>query len=115
MDHVRRPGFHGRGRERRRSWRHIKTGRTPYAAVSDFERPYAAMPQMAPVPRYGPMLLPPQEVYRDRPRQRVFAARDSAAARLVYTIAVIDRGGDGRAAGDRCAQRADPAFSCRPI
>lgn len=71
-----------------------QTGRTPYAAVSDFERPYAAMPEMAPVPRYGPMLLPPQEVYaiiRDNgfsplgiPRQRGF----------VYTIAVIDRGGD---------------------
>jgi hypothetical protein len=71
-----------------------QTGRTPYAAVSDFEGPYAAMPEAGPVPRYGPMLLPPQEVYtvvRDNgfsplgiPRQRGF----------VYTIAVIDRGGD---------------------
>src|SRR3984957_12574031 len=69
-----------------------QTGRTPYAAVSDFESPYAAMPEAG--PRYGPMLLPPQEVYavvRDNgfsplgiPRQRGF----------VYTIAVIDRGGD---------------------
>ena len=41
-----------------------ETGRPPYAAVSDFEGPYAAMPPEAgPVPRYGPMLLPPQEVY----------------------------------------------------
>jgi hypothetical protein len=71
-----------------------QSGRTPYAAVSDFEGPYAAMPEAGPVPRYGPMLLPPQEVYavlRDNgfsplgiPRQRGF----------VYTIAVIDRGGD---------------------
>ena len=71
-----------------------QTGRTPYAAVSDFESPYAAMPEAGPVPRYGPMLLPPQEVYavvRDNgfsplgiPRQRGF----------VYTIAVIDRDGD---------------------
>lgn len=71
-----------------------QSGRTPYAAVSDFEGPYAAMPEAGPVPRYGPMLLPPQEVYavlRDNgfsplgiPRQRGF----------VYTIAVIDPGGD---------------------
>jgi hypothetical protein len=86
-----------------------QSGRTPYAAVSDFEGPYAAMPEAGPVPRYGPMLLPPQEVYavlRDNgfsplgiPRQRGF----------VYTIAVIDRGGDdGRLVID--AHRADLAF-----
>jgi len=67
-------------------------GRSPYAVVSDIQGPHAAMPP--PVPRYGPTLLPPQEVYtvvRDSgfsplgiPRQRG----------LVYTIAVIDRGGD---------------------
>ena len=80
----------------RRCWRRIEAGRPPYAAVSDFEGPYAAMPPDAPVPRYGygPTLLPPQEVYtvvRDNgfsplgiPQQRGF----------VYTIAVIDRGGD---------------------
>ena len=71
-----------------------QTGRTPYAAVSDFGGPYAAMPEAGAVPRYGPVLLPPQEVYaivRDSgfsplgiPQQRGF----------VYTIAVIDRGGD---------------------
>jgi hypothetical protein len=80
-------------------------GRSPYQAVSDVDGPYAAMPQEAPGPRYpeprypeprygGPMLLPPQEVYRivresgfsplGIPRQRGF----------VYTISVIDRGGD---------------------
>jgi hypothetical protein len=83
-------------------------GRSPYAAVSDVDGPYvggpttggpyAAAPPEVPGPRYGgPMLLPPQEVYtvvREAgfsplgiPRQRGF----------VYTIAVIDRGGnDGR-------------------
>ena len=50
--------------------------------ASDIGVPYAAMPQDVPVPRYGPSLLPPQEVYTVRPRKRVFAARSSAAARL---------------------------------
>jgi hypothetical protein len=83
-------------------------GRSPYAAVSDVDgpyvggpytgRPYAVAPPEMPGPRYGgPMLLPPEEVYtvvREAgfsplgiPRQRGF----------VYTIAVVDRGGnDGR-------------------
>jgi hypothetical protein len=69
-------------------------GGSPYADVSDIGGPHAAMPPEAPVPRYGPSLLPPQEVYtvvRESgfsplgiPRQRGF----------VYTIAVVDRGGD---------------------
>jgi hypothetical protein len=70
-------------------------GNSPYRAVSDVAGPYAAMPPEARVPRgYGPRLLPPQEVYtvlRESgfsplgiPRQRGF----------VYTISVIDRGGD---------------------
>ena len=69
---------------------------SPYRAVSDIGGPYAAMPPEARVraPGYGPRLLPPQEVYtvlRESgfsplgiPRQRGF----------VYTISVIDRGGD---------------------
>ena len=74
-------------------------GRSPYAASSDFDRPYAAAPSEIPGPRYGygPSLLPSTEVYavlRDNgfsplgiPRLRGF----------VYKIAVIDRGGeDGR-------------------
>jgi hypothetical protein len=74
-------------------------GRSPYAAASDFDAPYAAAPHEIPGPRYGygPSLLPSTEVYavlRDNgfsplgiPRLRGF----------VYTIAVIDRGGeDGR-------------------
>ncbi|MCA6124305.1 hypothetical protein J6500_20770 [Bradyrhizobium sp. WSM 1704] len=64
--------------------------------VSDMDGPYAAMPEVPPPPRYGrlPSLLPPVEVYTvlrengylplGAPRQRGF----------VYTISVIDRGGD---------------------
>jgi hypothetical protein len=77
----------------------------PYTAASDFDAPYAVAPQPVPTPHYGPGprfgyspgLLPSTEVYsvlRDNgfsplgiPRLRGF----------VYTIAVIDRGGeDGR-------------------
>ena len=75
-------------------------GRSPYAAASDFDAPYAGGTALQiPGPRYGygPSLLPSTEVYavlRDNgfsplgiPRLRGF----------VYTIAVIDRGGeDGR-------------------
>ena len=76
-----------------------EAGRSPYAAASDFDSPYAAVPPGVPGPRYGsgPSLLPSTEVYavlRDNgfsplgiPRLRGF----------VYTIAVLDRGGeDGR-------------------
>src|SRR5258705_5623541 len=73
-----------------------EAGRSPYAAVSDFDSPYAAVPPGVPGPRYGsgPSLLPSTEVYavlRDNgfsplgiPRLRGF----------VYTIAVLDRGGE---------------------
>jgi hypothetical protein len=80
-------------------------GRSPYSAASDVDGPYGAMPPEAPGPRYaipgprygGPMLLPPQEVYT--------IVRESGFSPLgipqqhgfVYTISVIDRGGeDGR-------------------
>jgi hypothetical protein len=68
---------------------------SPYSAVSDVDGPYAGMPPQTYGPRYGgPMLLPPQEVYT--------VVRDSGFSPLgvpqlrgfVYTIAVIDRGGD---------------------
>lgn len=74
-------------------------GNGRYATVSDFDAPYAVAPREIPGPRYGygPSLLPSTEVYavlRDNgfsplgiPRLRGF----------VYTIAVLDRGGeDGR-------------------
>jgi hypothetical protein len=71
----------------------------PIDQVSDVGGPYAAVPPEAPVPlppaqRGGPMLLPPTEVYT--------VVRESGFSPLgipqrrgrVYTIAVIDRGGD---------------------
>jgi hypothetical protein len=70
-------------------------GRPGYAAVSDFEGPYAAMPPDAPVPRYGygPALLPPQEVYTVL-RDGGFSPLGAPQLRgFVYTIGVIDRGG----------------------
>jgi hypothetical protein len=78
------------------------TARSPYAAVSDFDAPYgsyAPRPEAAEVPRYGygPSLLPPQEVYTVL-RESGFSPLGIPQLRgLVYTIAVIDRGGnDGR-------------------
>jgi hypothetical protein len=77
-------------------------GRSPYSAVSDVEGPYGAMPPEAPAPRYavpgprygGPMLLPPQEVYTIV-RESGFSPLGIPQQRgFVYTISVIDRGGD---------------------
>src|SRR5450631_1173102 len=69
-------------------------GRRPYFAVSDVAGPYAGMPPEAPVARYGPMLLPPTEVYAIV-RESGFSPLGIPHQRgLVYTIAVIDRGGD---------------------
>jgi hypothetical protein len=73
-----------------------QTGRPGYAAVSDFEGPYAAMPPDAPVPRYGygPTLLPPQEVYTVL-RENGFSPLGAPQQRgFIYTIAVLDRHGD---------------------
>lgn len=77
----------------------VPYGNGRYTAASDFDAPYAVAPREIPGPRYGygPSLLPSTEVYavlRDNgfsplgiPRLRGF----------VYTIAVLDRGGeDGR-------------------
>jgi len=77
----------------------VPYGNGRYTAASDFDAPYAVAPRDIPGPGYGygPSLLPSTEVYavlRDNgfsplgiPRLRGF----------VYTIAVLDRGGeDGR-------------------
>lgn len=67
-----------------------------YTAVSDVSGPYAAMPPEAPVGRYGygPALLPPAEVYTVV-RESGFSPLGIPQQRgLVYTISVIDRGGD---------------------
>jgi hypothetical protein len=71
--------------------------RSPLSVVSDFGGPYAAMPPEAPVPRYpgyGPRLLPPQEVYTVV-RESGFSPLGIPQQRgFIYTISVIDRGGD---------------------
>jgi hypothetical protein len=69
-------------------------GRPPYAIVSDIEGPYAAMPLEGPVARFGPPLLPSREVYAIV-RESGFSAIGIPHQRgPVYTMAVIDRGGD---------------------
>src|SRR4029450_1937140 len=68
----------------------------PVTVVSDFggPGPYAAMPPEAPVPGYGPRLLPAIEGYTIV-RENGFSPLGIPRQRgLVYTIAVIDRGGD---------------------
>lgn len=74
-------------------------GRSPYAVVSDFDTPYAAVPPELPGPGYGygPSLLPSTEVYTVL-RENGFSPLGIPRLRgFVYTIAVIDRGGeDGR-------------------
>jgi hypothetical protein len=62
--------------------------------VSDVGSPYAAMPLEAPPPGYGPRLLPSMEVYTIV-RESGFSPLGIPQQRgLVYTISVIDRGGD---------------------
>jgi hypothetical protein len=70
------------------------TGIGPAIRVSDVGGPYAAMPPEAPPPGYGPRLLPPMEVY-SIVRESGFSPLGIPQQRgLVYTISVIDRGGD---------------------
>jgi hypothetical protein len=73
---------------------------TPYemerqvTRVSDVGGPYAAMPPEAAPPGYGPRLLPPLMVYTIV-RESGFSPLGMPQQRgLVYTISVIDRGGD---------------------
>jgi hypothetical protein len=67
---------------------------SPVTRVSDVGGPYAAVPLEAPPPGYGPRLLPPQEVYTIV-RESGFSPLGIPQQRgLVYTISVIDRGGD---------------------
>jgi hypothetical protein len=69
-------------------------GTAPYSSVSDVAGPYAAMPPEGPVRGYGPVLLPPREVYTVV-RDAGFSPLGIPQHRgLYYTISVIDRGGD---------------------
>lgn len=66
----------------------------PATRASDVVGPYAAMPPEAPAPGYGPRLLPAAEVYAIV-RESGFSPLGIPQQRgLVYTISVIDRGGD---------------------
>jgi hypothetical protein len=71
-----------------------ETGRSPYTVVSDVEGPYAAMPAEIPPPHYGPSLLPPTEVYTVLRESGFLPLGIPQQRGLVYTISVIDRGGD---------------------
>ena len=74
-----------------------EAGRSPYRSVSDIGDPYyAPPPRIYPGPRYGqgPMLLPPTEVYTVV-RESGFSPLGIPQQRgFIYTISVIDRGGD---------------------
>jgi hypothetical protein len=71
-----------------------ETGRSPYTVVSDVEGPYAAMPAPVPAPRYGSTLLPPTEVYTILRESGFLPLGIPQQRGLVYTISVLDRGGD---------------------
>ncbi|MBR1229290.1 hypothetical protein [Bradyrhizobium sp. AUGA SZCCT0042] len=80
-----------------------EAGRSSYYSVSDIGDPYYAPRRYAPPPAYpgprygygqGPMLLPPTEVYTVV-RESGFSPLGIPQQRgFVYTISVIDRGGD---------------------
>ena len=68
--------------------------RRPITAVSDLGGPYAAIRPEAPVPGYGPTLLPSREVYTVV-RENGFSPLGIPRQRgMFYVIAVIDRRGD---------------------
>src|SRR5437667_9425493 len=69
-------------------------GESPYTVVSDVEGPYAAMPAEIPAPGYRPTLLPPTEVYTIVRESGFLPLGIPQQRGLVYTISVIDRGGD---------------------
>ena len=71
-----------------------EAGGSPYRTVSDIEEPYAAMPPEIPAPRYAAALLPPIEVYAILREGGFLPLGIPRQHGLVYTISVIDRGGD---------------------
>jgi hypothetical protein len=71
-----------------------ETGRPSATRVSDVGGPYAAVPPEARLRGYGPRLLPPLEVYTIV-RESGFSPLGIPQQRgLIYTVSVIDRGGD---------------------
>src|SRR5438046_1354703 len=71
-----------------------ENGSSRYTVVSDVEGPYAARPAEIPAPRYGPTLLPPTEVYTILRESGFLPLGVPQQRGLVYTISVVDRGGD---------------------
>ncbi|MCC8966560.1 hypothetical protein H8A95_30585, partial [Bradyrhizobium sp. Pear76] len=80
-----------------------RIGSPSFVRVSDMGGPYAAMPEVPPPPRYGrvPSLLPPVEVYTVLRENGYLPLGAPEQRGFVYTISVIDQGGDdGRLAID---------------
>jgi hypothetical protein len=71
-------------------------GRSPYTVASDVGGPYAGTPPEAPPPRYGygPTLMPATEVYTVLRESGFLPLGIPQQRGFVYTISVIDRGGD---------------------
>ncbi|MCC8959655.1 hypothetical protein H8B02_41510, partial [Bradyrhizobium sp. Pear77] len=73
-----------------------RIGSPALVRVSDMDGPYAAMPEVPPPPRFGrvPSLLPPVEVYTVLRENGYLPLGAPQQRGFVYTISVIDRGGD---------------------
>ncbi|WP_375777091.1 hypothetical protein ACE103_37450 [Bradyrhizobium sp. ma5] len=73
-----------------------RIGSPALVRVSDMEGPYAAMPEVPPPPRFGrvPSLLPPVEVYTVLRENGYLPLGAPQQRGFVYTISVIDQGGD---------------------
>ncbi|WP_298371689.1 hypothetical protein [uncultured Bradyrhizobium sp.] len=73
-----------------------RIGSPSFVRVSDMGGPYAAMPEVPPPPRFGrvPSLLPPVEVYTVLRENGYLPLGAPQQRGFVYTISVIDQGGD---------------------
>ncbi|WP_074131466.1 hypothetical protein [Bradyrhizobium sp. NAS96.2] len=73
-----------------------RIGSPAFVRVSDMDGPYAAMPEVPPPPRFGrvPSLLPPVEVYTVLRENGYLPLGAPQQRGFVYTISVIDQGGD---------------------
>ncbi|MGY3530390.1 hypothetical protein [Bradyrhizobium sp. USDA 4452] len=74
----------------------VRIGSPALVRVSDMNGPYAAMPEVPPPPRFGrvPSLLPPVEVYTVLRENGYLPLGAPQQRGFVYTISVIDQGGD---------------------
>ncbi len=78
-----------------------------YSAVSDFDGPYAEMPPEVPGAPLRPDAAAGAGSLHGRPRERLFAAWNSAATRLLLHDFGDQSRRRRRPVGDRCPQRAD--------